>query len=61
MWQTCDSIACAVTALSLYSDCDSVPSSFAAIDKEDHLMDEWFDLIRQRDELNTKEEEFVYM
>lgn len=32
-----------------------------AIDKEDRLMDEWFDLIKQRDELNSREEEFVYM
>ena len=38
-----------------------LPSSFAAIDKEDYLMDEWFDLIKQRDELNAKEEEYVYM
>ena len=36
-------------------------SPLPAIDKEDRLMDEWFDLIKQRDELNSREEEFVYM
>ena len=34
--------------------------SHVAIDKDDNLMDEWFELIRKRNNLNEKEEELVY-